>query len=515
MSILDRLTRGQRQQLKRATRLARHASEHVSLDQWQLEDYKRDSTRFRERLERPIELKDGRTFEAGTELHEDLFLGAHTAGETRVKPPEEMRPSHQFNRDVLAEFFKTDDHKAAKPFTEGDPLASLIYAHAAGDVLDEFVREQKEQLEQSQDAADIERDLQDVLDALNEARAKAKDAHELGVDPIPQDLTDRVKDLTAQREQLVEQLAGVPAPQPVPGAALEQAAASGRQRVDVWGAIATSGAAELEHISPDEAVALTEQWMQLPDFMELCKLMGRIHRDFRALDARNVIGGDDEIVGIELGNNLTNTLPSELARLGNPLTRRSFMRDFTDESLLQFQTQGSEKVDMGPGVLCIDLSGSMQGHKATEAKAVAIGFVRLMHRKKRDAIVICFNRTVVWEHHFPRRDGLEMEHLLTLAGLLPKGGTNITTAVVRAEQIVGTLPSFKRADVLIVTDGQSPWATEADGVRERFEAAGVRKHGIAIGHTPQPGGWLLKFCDDAISVTDLTEATGDIVRAIS
>jgi hypothetical protein len=52
--------------------------------------------------------------------------------------------------------------------------------------------------------------------------------------------------------------------------------------------------------------------MQLPDFMELCKLLGRIQRDFRAQDARNVIGGDDEIVGIELGNNLTNTLPSEL-----------------------------------------------------------------------------------------------------------------------------------------------------------------------------------------------------------
>lgn len=519
MSVLDKLRRAERAQAKRAPDLARHASQHSSIDQWVLEDLKRDSTTFREAIEKPITLHDGRSYEPSADIHDDLFLTAHAPGESRVKQTEEVRPSHRFGRDVLDAFVKTDDHRGAKPYTEADAISSAIYARAAAEKFDELMRDQsvRQDVEQSQQTHEHEQQLEQILGALDGARGDAKAAHDMS-GQVPQDLADAVKDLTGQREKLIEQIAGAPDPGPLPTpvqGAVEQAAAEGKQRVDVWGTIAGSGVADLTHVSPDEAMALTEQWMQLPDFMELCKLMGRIQRDFRALDSRNVIGGTDEVVGIEFGNNLTSTLPSELARLGNPLTQRSFIRDFQDEALLQFETQGSEKVDMGPGVLCIDMSGSMGGKKATEAKAVAVGFVRLMHRKKRDAIVLCFNGRVMWEHHFPKRDGLEMPQLLALAGLQPSGGTNITAAVERADKVITKLPAFKRADVLIVTDGQSHYDAKAEQLREKFEKAGIRKHGIAIGHTPTQGGWLLKFCDDAISVNDLTEATGDIVRAIS
>jgi uncharacterized protein with von Willebrand factor type A (vWA) domain len=522
MSVLEKLKRGFRAEAKRAPDLARHASHHTSVDTWVLEDLKRDSQTFRNAIEAPIELKDGRSYEPSADIHDDLFLTAHAPGESRVKDAEDVRPSHRFGREVLDAFVHTDDHRAAKPYTESDGLSSAIYARAAAEKFDELMRDQSvsEQTKQSQDAAEREDALKQLQEQLEEARGDAKAAHDMS-GQVPSDLADQVKDLTGQREQLIDAIAdaaptpGVGKAGPVVKAAVEQAAAEGKKRVDVWGSIAGSGVADLAHISPDEAMALTEQWMALPDFMELCKLLGRIQRDFRAQDARNVIGGDDEIVGIELGNNLTNTLPSELARLGSPLLQRSFLRDFQDESLLQFETEGSEKVDMGPGVLCIDLSGSMGGRKATEAKAVAVGFVRLMHRKKRDAIVLCFNGRVMWEHHFPKRDGLEMPQLLELAGLVPNGGTNITVAVARAEKIISTLPNFKRADVLVVTDGHCAYDAAAEAIKTRFEKAGIRKHGIAIGHTPTQGGWLLSFCDDAISVNDLTEATGDIVRAIS
>jgi Mg-chelatase subunit ChlD len=524
MSLLDKLKKrkGKRERALRAPKLARHASEHSPLDQWVLEDLKRDSTTFREALERPIELKDGRPYEPSADIHDDLFLTAHAPGESRVKESELVRPSHRFGRDVLDAFVKTDGHRDAKPYTEADGISSAIYARAAADKFDELMRDEsvRQDVEESQQTHEQEQRLDHIIDELEDLRGQAKEHKDGPGGTIPGPLIDKVKQLVDEREKIAGDLpvdkGGLPGPLPGPvRVAVEQAAEEGKKRVDVWGTIAGSGTADLAHVSPDEAMALTEQWMALPDFMELCKLLGRIQRDFRAQDARNVIGGDDEIIGIELGNNLTNTLPSELARLGNPLTQRSFIRDFQDESLLQFETQGSEKVDMGPGVLCIDMSGSMSGHKATEAKAVAVGFVRLMHRKKRDAIVLCFNGSVVWEHHFPKRDGLEMPQLLALAGIVPSGGTNITRAVARAEKIIGSLPSFKRADVLVVTDGQSSYGSDAEAIRERFEKAGIRKHGIAIGHVPAPGGWLLKFCDDAISVKDLTEATGDIVRAIS
>jgi uncharacterized protein with von Willebrand factor type A (vWA) domain len=121
----------------------------------------------------------------------------------------------------------------------------------------------------------------------------------------------------------------------------------------------------------------------------------------------------------------------------------------------------------------------------------------------------------VWEHHFPKRQALDLKALLALASFQPNGGTDITAAVVRAQHYIERSPTFKKADLLVVTDGQSAFGTQAATIRDGFRAKGVRSHGIAIGHRPMEGGWLLQFCDDAISVQALTEATGDIVRAIS
>lgn len=525
MSILDKLKRGRRAakraEAQRRVQLAKHAPEHSQLDSWQLDDLMRDSPKFRDRVEREIQLSSGERYEPSTDVRQDLFLGAHANGETRVRPGEEMRASHRFGRDVIHELFKTEAFKDSKPYTEGDALASALYTMGAADKLDELLNDKSVQdaLEQAQEQQTNEQALGECIGELEGARGEAKGLHDQG-QPIPQDLIDQIKALTHQREQLVDAVADAGAPAPLPTnvkAAVEEAAKDGQTRVEVWGAIAGSGIGNLEHATPDEALALTEAWMQIPDFMELVKLLGRVQRDFRAQEARNVIGGSEQIVGIELGNNLTSTLPSELGRLGNPLTQRSFLRDYMDEQLLQFATEGDEKVDMGPGVILIDVSGSMgTGKRLVQAKAVAVAFIKLMLRKQRDAIVICFDTNVVWEHHFPKRGGVDdAQQLLALASMRQRGGTDITKAAKRAEQIINKLPTFKRADVLVVTDGHDHFTAESAQLRDRFEKAGVRRHGIAIEHVPTDDGFLMQFCDDAISVDDLTEATGDIVRAVS
>lgn len=521
MSILERLARSAVREATRAPRLARYASEHTSVDEWVLDDLKATAPVFREALERPISLDDGKLYEPSADIHDDIYLGSHAPGESAVKAADQVRPSHRFGRELLNEFFKTDAHRAAKPYTESDATGAAVYTRAAIDEFDKLMQDKAVQqaAEQSQQLHEQEQRLEQIMQELEQARERAKATSDAN-QPIPQELAQEVKDLTQQREQAAAQLAQDATeikspPTGVVRGAAEQAAQAGKERAEAWGTIAGLGGAELADASPDDAWTLAEAWMALPDFKELCKLIGQVVRDFRAQDARNVIGGNDEIIGIELGNNLTNTLPGELARLGSPLTQRSFFRDFVDESLLQFETRGHEKVKLGPGILCLDASGSMSGRKILEAKAVVVGFVRLMHRKNRDAVVIVFNGRVIWEQRFPKRAPMDMAALLRLAGLRPNGGTDITVAVARAEHYITKAPAFKKADVLVVTDGESRWSAQAGLIRDRFRKTGVRSHGIAIGHTPVQGGWLLNFCDDAISVAQLTEATGDIVRAVS
>lgn len=529
MSILERLTGRERKEVLRAPRLSNRAARHTTLDEWTLSGLKRSSPKFREMLERPIEYqgKDGETavYAPSADIHDDIFLGAHTPGESRTKDLEAMRPSHRWGRNVLDELFKTDAWKDMRVHTEGDELSSAVGTRRMTEVFDESMRDDalREQHEKTQEAAEKEEQLEQILDQLKGARDRAAGAAEEG-EPIPQELVDEVKDLTGQREELIAELAqaidelppnangSVPASV---GQALEQAAEEGKERAALWSNLQSFAGGALDHATPDEAYDLAEAWMQLPDFKELVKLMGRLVREFRALDAKNVIGGDEDIVGIEQGSNLTAALPSELARLGNPDTQRSFLKDFADDALLQFETQGTEKVELGPGVLCMDMSGSMDTDaKHIQAKAVVVGYVRLMHKKKRDAIVIVFDTQIMWEHHFPKNAPLDMAKVLELASLRPRGGTEILTAVRRAKKHIDSAAAFDRADLLLVTDGVDTYKPEADTIREQFERDGVRSFGIGIPATPA-NGWVVRFCDHSIGVRQLVDAAPEIVRAVS
>jgi uncharacterized protein with von Willebrand factor type A (vWA) domain len=547
MSVLDKMVRSAARQAKQAVRLSRQASEHTSLDEWVLRDLKDESPAFREVVERPIELVDGKVYEPSADVHDDLFLTAHAPGESKAKVQQDVRPSHRFGRDILERFVATPEHKDTKPYTEGDKIASAIYARAATDAFDELMRSKalEDQAQQSQDLHEQEQQLQATQDAIEDLREKAKKAKENPPPPGPEGspggtpgpapgpgtpggpggpggtIVEDMKALIAQREALAAQLAQDAAKiKPVPATAVQagvkDAAEKAGEKVEVWGQVAGTDAAQFARTNPDDAMALVDAWMQIPDYKEFCKLLGRMIRDFRSEDSKNVIGGNDNIIGIEQGADLTRILPTELGMLGSPTFKRQFFRGLVDETLLQFETEGVEKVSNGPGILLIDLSGSMGGRKAMEAKAVAVGFVRLMHKRKRDAVVICFNGGIMWEHHFPKREGLDMHVLLDLASLTATGGTTgITAAVQKARHYTDRAAPFKKADVLVATDGQVGFAPAAAEVRDHFARTGVRTKGIAIAHTPDPSGWLMQFCGAAIGVNQLTEATADIVRAVS
>lgn len=526
MSVLDNMVRAAAREAKRAVRESKYASEHGLTDEWVLDDLKAKAPGFAEALETPIEYeRDGQpiAYEPSADIHDDLFLTAHAAGESRVKPREQVKPSHYFGRDVLDTFVRTEDARTAKPMTEGDEISSAIWTRAACQAFDEAMRDEaaREQIEQSEQMQQSEQQLEQAQDAIDELRQQAQEAAANG-EPTPDGIADQMREQIAQREQAAAQLGeqiadakpGVPT---AVAQVLKDAAKEAAEKVEVWGQVAGAGAAQFGRVNPDDANRLVEAWMQVPDYRELCKLLGRVVRDFRAEESHNVIGGDDEVIGVTQGADLPLVLPSELGLLGNPLTRKTFYRALVDEALLQFETQGSERTSNGPGVLMLDLSGSMLANaKHTQGKAVCVGYVRLMHKRQRDAVVICFNGSVMWEHHFPIGKSLDMQTLLDLASLAPTGGTNgITAAAERALHYVTKSLPFKKADVLVVTDGQVSYRPEAERVRVAMEKLGVRRTGIAIAHEPSEGGWLLSFCGTAIGVNHLTEATADIVRAVA
>jgi hypothetical protein len=204
MSLLEKLKRGHRAKAVNAPRLDRHASEHSPTDEWVLDDLKRDSNQFRERLETPIELQDGRSYEPSADIHDDLFLTAHASGESKVKESERVRPSHRFGRDVLDAFVKTDDHRGAKPYTEGDELASAIYSTAAANKFDEAMRDEsvRQEIEQSQQTHEDEQRLKDIEQRIKEIRDEARDTP----GGIPGPLVEEFGQLGDERNGIIDGL---------------------------------------------------------------------------------------------------------------------------------------------------------------------------------------------------------------------------------------------------------------------------------------------------------------------
>lgn len=503
MGIRDLLQQGGRTAIADALKdLDRNCAVHNDLDKWVLSDLKAEAPAFKEAMDTPLRYeKDGKPaeYEPSADIRDDLFYLAHSPGESQVKPAGKVRPSHYFGRDVEEKFVQTEAHQEMKPYLESDALASAIYARASAQKFEELMREQQEELEQSQQMQDLENML--------EGGAQG--------DPNGQrQYTDEQLDAAAEKLAQMEAEAAARGLSPEVQQGIEQAANEGKEKAEAWGRIAGLDSQLPEYVTPEEAMALTESFLAVPEFQELSRLIGRVSQDFRAMEARQVIGGDEDVTGVTTGNELPNVLTTELQQLGHPLLTRKFMKDFLDESLLMHETQGAERVSNGPGVFCMDTSGSMRGSDILQAKAVVIAFIRLMHKSRRDAVVICFQSSVVAVFEFPRRGPINMPDLVKLASIRAGGGTSITRAVMKAETIIKKSAAFKKGDLVIVTDGGDYYNDTDEQIRDRLREKGIRIHGIAIGQELRPDHYLTQFCDDAVGATDILEAAGGIAAAV-
>lgn len=509
--IKDLLRRGDYQAVvAEVQRLSRNAAEHGTLDSWVLDDLKADAPGFKKAMERPFEYeKDGKkvAYDPSADVRDDLFYHAHTSGESRVKSRDDVLPSHQFGRDVQEKFIETDAHRSMKPYLQNDALASAIYARAAGQKFEELMTAEAEQIEQSQEMGDLENICTNGKPGGGRPGGGKGATDGTGQKPF----TDEQIEEAARK--LAEMEANRPKLTPQIEQGIEQAAQEGKEKAEAWTRLAGIEPALAEYATPDEALKLTETWMQMPEFAELTNLIGRVTKDFRGVEAREVVGGDEDVTGITTGNNLPNTLPSEKMALSHPLLSRKFLKDFVDEALLEHETTGEDRLANGPGVFCMDISGSMDGQDLLEAKAVAIAFIRLMHHSRRDAIVICFNSAVAATFEFSRRGPLDMEQLMKLASIQACGGTSIASAVSKAKAMIEKKPVFKKADVVVITDGGSGFGDRDAQVKAWFAEKGVRSHGVSIG-----GGdhneYLHQFCDDYVTSDDMLAASGAIAKAV-
>ncbi len=228
-----------------------------------------------------------------------------------------------------------------------------------------------------------------------------------------------------------------------------------------------------------------------------------------------------ETRGVHRSGRIARMLPVEAMLLGHPQLRLVWHARHAERTLLAYEDDDrlreerqrpmpvlrpslrpapGKRLEMGPMLLCVDTSGSMQGGAEAVAKAVVLEAVRSAHAQGRACHVFAFGGT---DEVVDMALAVDAEGVARLAGFLAqgfRGGTDICGPVERALARLEE-GDWQRADLLIASDGEfGATAALAQRVRDARTERGLRVQGILIGDRETIG--LLELTDDIFWVRD-------------
>ena len=113
-----------------------------------------------------------------------------------------------------------------------------------------------------------------------------------------------------------------------------------------------------------ENLALLEKVRQSTALKDISKYLGRFREIFTQAKKNSYAYGRGETYSLELGNNLSRALTSELAMLATPETIPLFLRKYQQKQIKQYRRREPIYKGMGDIICCLDESGSTEGECA-------------------------------------------------------------------------------------------------------------------------------------------------------
>jgi uncharacterized protein with von Willebrand factor type A (vWA) domain len=546
----------------RTPQLGRQSVEHDSIDKMVYDDHKFESARFRRVVldhppiitpdaqepdpldfsqASPEEIKawqdqvkaarDARDkadpYTNWEPLTRDLFYAYHHQRPPSIADTDSLDPSIADHAKIMSAWTAQDNFGEARNQTRDNGMMSSMAVMAGiRDFREKAEHILSDRLRQSQEMQEAMNEARERMDELESLREKAREMTEQG-QPVPQGLVDKIKQAVADKR--AAQQAAAQQAQATPPAMTEElyeaivaAAGAAHEAAKSAGNVPSFGQGfgqgEPVYESPEQALAIAEKWSK-GELAKIAERYGRMFSDFHFKRAKRVVGGQDEIVDIETGDELRRVTPAELALLGDEDLEDDFYARYSSKELLVYSTVGEEHAGRGPMILVVDGSGSMSGERNIWARALALTMLNVARREKRDFAFVEFSSaTEVVAFEFPHRKTLEAERIIEMASHFFGGGTAPIIGVATAAKIMDDAAEFKKADIVLVGDGNAGFGAEDKRLRDHLEQKGVRIHPIGIGGAY---GYLAKYgTEDPINIFDYelddpNEATSQLAVSIT
>ena len=429
--------------------------------------------------------------------------------------------ARKFNAPILERITQSEDFPTLKAICEGRELpayeaATEFITQTAGE-LDSFLlnlggenngMNTLEKLEKAEDQA--QRNLADLLERMQ--RCKERNVH------LEQSIVDAANQVDSKHRQ-VEAV----------GKMIDARAAKNKDDLTASVAqvvrVAVEKAEEVQNIIgawSDEPgklekneinAGLLDLVRQSDVLKQISKYLGRFREIFAQGKRNGYAYGRGEKYSLELGNNLSRALTSELAMLASPKTVPLFLQRYQRKQIKQYQRREPVYKGMGDIICCLDESISTAGDPAAWGKAVALTLLEIAADGGRSFALIHFAGSGDFKTDIFRPGKYTMEDKLSAAETFLNGGTNFETPMSEALRLMKK-EGFGNADIVFVTDGECELSREyLNGLSQEQAARRFKVTGILLDKDEPGMDFSLKaFCQDIYRTSQLLG--DDIVREL-
>ena len=213
----------------------------------------------------------------------------------------------------------------------------------------------------------------------------------------------------------------------------------------------------------DDFAALAEQLRNNARIRQLAHQMGRDYiSEQKKKQARIPQASRSEVHGTHRSDDLMRMLPSELLNLEDETLETLFYARLLEKNLLSYELSGTQLVNgettetsrkrTGPVVACLDTSGSMQGMPLLKAKALLLAIANILKREDRSLHLLLFGAAgEIREFALEARN--DAAGLLNFLRQGFGGGTDFESPLRRALEIIERQGDYRKADMLMISDG--------------------------------------------------------------
>lgn len=441
-------------------------------------------------------------YDAWEDLTRDAFYGFHHSSEPDVLSPDAVDPAVAHHAKIMQKVMSTEEFADTRNITRNDAQTAAMATMALVSELrktleDELVSQARE----SENVEELRADAEAAMEQLESLREQVRNGQ-----PVTPEVVKAIREAVASKRTAqgaaAQAALAVPAPfDKKAHDAVINAVKAAKKAAESAGSIPTFGGGlgkgEPRYESPEQALSIADMWANNVTLRRVAELYGRVDKHMRFMRAKRTVGGQDEIVDLKLGDEIRRVHPMELGNLADDDMEDDFYARYLAAEIVVYDTVGEEHTGRGPIVLVGDESGSMSGDRNVWLKALACCLLNICRREKRDFAYVGFgSASEMTSHLFPAKQALDAQAVLDMASHFFGGGTVPLVGTTEAKRIM-EVGVFKKADIVIVGDGQASFGHEDKIVRDTMRSRGVRIHAIGIAGSH---GYLKEYIDPEYEV---------------